>query len=70
MRIFGIVLIVIGLFLLFSNGISFKTEKKVADIGPVEINKKETKHVRWPAYAGVVVIFAGAGLAIWGGKRK
>ncbi|MCW3123007.1 MAG: hypothetical protein JWQ38_2499 [Flavipsychrobacter sp.] len=46
------------------NGFNFETEKRVADIGPLKIDKKETKHVGWPAYAGGVAVIAGIILAV------
>lgn len=52
------------------NGISFKEKKEVAEIGPVEINKTETKTVGWPIYTGGIVIGAGIILIIAGAKKK
>ena len=48
MRIAGIILIVAGILMFIFNGINFTTEKKVVDLGPVEINKKEKKSVGLP----------------------
>jgi hypothetical protein len=45
--------------MLIFRGFSFTKEKKVADIGPVEINKKEKKSVAWPLYAGGIAVAAG-----------
>ena len=36
----GIVLVVIGALMVVYNGFNYVTEKKVVDIGPIEINKK------------------------------
>lgn len=69
MRTFGIILVIAGLAMLIFRGISFTTEKKVVDLGPLEINKKERKSVNWPLYAGVVVALAGA-VMIVADKRK
>lgn len=70
MRIAGIVLIVLGIVMLVFNGINFQTEKKVVDAGPIEINKKENKHIGWPTYAGGAVIVVGVILAVAGNKKK
>lgn len=51
------------------SGFDFTREKKVADIGPLEINKQENKHVGWPTYAGALVLVAGVGLTIAGRKK-
>lgn len=70
MKIAGIVLIVIGILMFVFNTISFKDKKEVADIGPIEINKTETKTLGWPVYAGGIVIGAGVVLLIAGAKKK
>ncbi len=45
MKILGIGLIVIGIVMLVFRGFNFTQEKKVVDLGPVEINKKENKEI-------------------------
>lgn len=69
MKGLGIVLIVIGIAMLIFRGFSVQTEKKVIDLGPVEVNKKENKWVGWPVYAGGVAIIAGL-VMIVADKRK
>lgn len=69
MRVFAIVLIIAGILMIVFTGINFKTEKKVADIGPLEVNKTETRHVGWPTYAGGVILLAGVVL-VFAGKKK
>lgn len=69
MKTIGIILVIAGLAMLLFRGISFTTEKKVVDIGPLELNKKERKSVNWPLYAGVVVTLAGA-VMIMADRRK
>ncbi|MEO6490743.1 MAG: hypothetical protein ABIO04_12440 [Ferruginibacter sp.] len=59
MRVFGIILIIAGMLMLIFRNFSFTEEKKVVDIGPIEINKKENKTVGWPLYAGGIAIAAG-----------
>jgi uncharacterized membrane protein HdeD (DUF308 family) len=70
MKIFGIILIVAGILMLVFKGFNFTQEKKVADIGPLEINKKENKSVAWPMYAGVAALVAGVAVVIFSGKTK
>ncbi|GAA4301789.1 hypothetical protein [Compostibacter hankyongensis] len=71
MRVTGIILILIGIaMLIFTGGINFQTKKKVVDAGPIQIDKKENKHVGWPAYAGGVIVVAGIVVLLAGGKRK
>lgn len=69
MRILGIILIVLGIVMAIFNGFNFTKKEKVADIGPVEINKNENKHVGWPTYVGGVVVIAGIVLVVAGKKK-
>ncbi|WP_290797708.1 hypothetical protein [Flavihumibacter sp. UBA7668] len=69
MRVFGIILIVIGIAMFLFRGFSFTQEKNVVDLGPVEINKKEKKNVSWPMYAGAIVTAVGAFLVVSGKKK-
>jgi hypothetical protein len=70
MRVFGIVLIVTGILMMVFNGFNFTTEKEIADLGPIEINKKESKTVVWPTYAGIAVLVAGIAAIAIGGKKS
>ena len=45
MKAIGIVLIIVGVLMLVFNGFNVKKKENVADIGPIEINKTETKRV-------------------------
>ena len=70
MKSLGIVLIVVGIGMALIRGFSVQTEKKVVDLGPVEINKKENKWIGWPVYAGVIIAIAGIVLVISDKKRS
>lgn len=70
MKTLGIVLIVIGVVMALTKGFSFITEKEVADIGPIEINKKDRKSVGWPTYAGVGVALVGVVLVVAAKKKS
>jgi uncharacterized membrane protein YidH (DUF202 family) len=69
MKIFGIVLIAVGILMLVMKGFNFTQEKKVVDIGPLEINAKERKTVAWPTYAGVIALVAGVALVALDRKK-
>ncbi|MVT09024.1 hypothetical protein [Chitinophaga tropicalis] len=69
MKTFGIILIVIGIAMIVIRGFSVQTEKKVVDLGPVEVNKKENHWVGWPVYAGGIIIVAGIVLVLNGRKK-
>jgi len=69
MRVLGIILIVAGVLMLIFRSFSFTQEKKVVDIGPLEINKKENKRVEWPLYAGGIAVAAGIIIMVAGKKK-
>lgn len=69
MKAIGIAMIVIGIAMIVFRGFSVQTEKKVVDIGPVEINKKENRWIGWPTYGGAIAIAAGV-LLIIADKKK
>jgi uncharacterized membrane protein HdeD (DUF308 family) len=59
MRTLGIVLIVVGILMFIFTGFNYQTEKRVADIGPIKIDKTENHSVGWPMYAGGLAVLAG-----------
>lgn len=69
MRVLGVVLIVLGVLMLAIRGFNYKTEKKVVDIGPIEVNKQENHEVNWPMYAGGAALIAGIVLVAAGRKK-
>ncbi|MES2848191.1 MAG: hypothetical protein V4685_04005 [Bacteroidota bacterium] len=69
MKLFGIILIAAGILMLVFGNVSFTTEKKVVDIGPVEINKKEKKTIAWPNYAGIIAVVGGIVVLAVGNKK-
>lgn len=69
MKPIGILLIVAGILMLVFGNVSFTKEKKVVDIGPVEINKKEKKTIAWPNYAGIIAIVGGVVVLLADSKK-
>jgi len=69
MKGLGIAIIIIGIVMMVFRSINFTTEKNVADIGPLEINKEENKTVDWPLYAGIVVTVAGVVVLVAANKK-
>jgi len=70
MKTVGIVLIIIGIVMMVFRSFNFTSEKKVADVGPLEINKQENHTVNWPLYAGIVVTVAGVVVLVASNKNK
>ena len=69
MKAIGVILIVLGLGMLIFRGFSVQTEKKVVDLGPLEVNKKENKWVGWPVYAGGIALIAGVIMVVADRKK-
>lgn len=69
MKTLGIVLIIAGIAMIIIRGFSVTTEKKVVDLGPLEVNKKENKWIGWPTYAGAAVAVIGVVLVATDKKR-
>lgn len=70
MKILGIVLIVLGIAMIVFREVRFTKTEEVADLGPIELNKKEQKRVTWPTYAGITVSLIGAIVLVAAGKKR
>jgi uncharacterized membrane protein YdcZ (DUF606 family) len=60
MKTAGIILIVIGIFMVLIRGVWVPVEKNIVDVGPLKIDKKENKWIGWPTYTGAILVMAGA----------
>ena len=59
MKGLGAALIAIGIVLIIITGFNVVTEKKVVDLGPIQVDKKENHPVRWSPILGGVLILSG-----------
>lgn len=57
--ILGIALVVIGLVALAYQGITYTTQKKIVDIGPIQATKKEHHTVSLPPILGALALIGG-----------
>jgi hypothetical protein len=64
--VIGIVLIVIGVIALAYGGISFTTKEKVAEIGPLKLEKDKTHSVPLSPALGVLALVGGVALLVVG----
>jgi hypothetical protein len=69
MKTLGFVLLVAGIVMILVRGFFVTTEKKVVDVGSLEITKKENKWIGWPVYAGGAVAVLGLILVLTDKKR-
>jgi uncharacterized membrane protein YidH (DUF202 family) len=69
MKILGIVLIIAGVIALVYGGFSYTTTKKAVDMGPIQIDRKESHSVPLPPVLGVIAIVGGGALLYFGAKK-
>ena len=68
--VLGIILIIFGIFVLASEGISYTKTEKVLDIGPIEATEQHLKTIPIPPVAGGAAVVAGLALVIIGARRR
>jgi uncharacterized membrane protein len=66
----GIVLIVLGAVALAYQGITYTTQEKVVDLGPLKITKEEKKTVPLPPLLGGLALAAGVVLVVVGSRSR
>ena len=68
--IVGIILIIFGVFVLLSEGITYTKTEKVLDIGPIEATQKKQKTIPIHPVAGGAALAAGVVLVIAGSRGR
>ena len=58
-RLFGFMLVILGVLMMVYTGFNYVTTKKVVDLGAIQIDKKENHFVDWSPIAGIVLVFGG-----------
>jgi hypothetical protein len=69
LKLFGAVLIVLGLLGLLYGGFSYTKNTHDVKLGPIELSVKEKESINVPVWAGVAAIAAGAALLLFGGRK-
>ena len=59
MKNLAMVLIALGIIMMIYTGFNFVTEKKVVDLGPIQVNQKENHPVQWSPIVGGVLLLGG-----------
>ena len=67
-KILGVILIVLGLTGLVWGGITYTTQEKVLDIGPIHASRETTHSVPLPPIAGALAFVGGIALLVTGRK--
>ncbi len=68
--IVGIILVVLGIVALAYQGITYKTEKNIADIGPLHATKEERHTIPLPPVLGGLALAGGVVLIVVGAKQS
>jgi uncharacterized membrane protein YidH (DUF202 family) len=69
MKIFGVILVIVGVIALIYGGITWTTHKKAVDLGPIQVDKSEQHSIPLPPLLGVVAIIGGGALFLFGAKE-
>lgn len=59
MKSLGIILVIVGIFMIVINGFNFVSKEKVIDLGAVEVNKAEAHPVQWSPIIGSILLVGG-----------
>lgn len=65
----GILLIVLGFFMIAYKGITYTKREKIAEIGPIEATKETHKTIPLSPIIGGLAIAGGIGLVVVGVKK-
>lgn len=66
----GIILIVLGIAGFIAGGFSYTHEKKVIDMGPVQVKHQETRTVPISPILSAIALIAGVGLVVVGTRSR
>jgi formate hydrogenlyase subunit 4 len=58
-RALGLILVVLGIIALAYQGITYTTQKKIVDIGPIQATKQKHHTVPLPPVLGVLALVGG-----------
>lgn len=70
MKVVGVILIVLGLLGFIFGGVSFQQDEKVADLGPLEISREETRTIPITPIASGAAVLAGIALVVADTRRR
>jgi hypothetical protein len=70
MRVVGIILIIIGIIGFAWGGLGWTTEKKDAQLGPLEISHRESHGIAFPSVASGICLVGGIVLVIVASRKS
>ena len=69
MKIVGVILIVLGIVALAYQGITYTTQEKVVDLGPLKVEAKKEKTIPLPPLLGAILLVGGVVLVAVSARR-
>jgi hypothetical protein len=70
MKIFGIILIILGVLALVYQGIQYTTKEKILDIGSIKLSADTKKTIPLPPIVGGIALVAGIALILVDRRKK
>jgi drug/metabolite transporter (DMT)-like permease len=70
MTALGILLAVLGIFVLVYQGFNYTHTEKVLDVGPIHATRDDTERVPIPPILGGLALLGGVALLVMGAKQK
>jgi drug/metabolite transporter (DMT)-like permease len=69
LTIIGVLLIIVGLIALAVQGVTFFSQERVVDVGPVKVDVEKPHTIAWHPLAGIAAVVAGLVLVAVGTRR-
>jgi uncharacterized membrane protein len=66
----GILLVILGALALAYQGISYTSQEKILDVGPIHATAETHKRIPLPPILGGLMLVGGVGLLVMGARRK
>jgi hypothetical protein len=70
MRVFGIILVLLGVVAMAYGGVTYTKREKVLDVGPVEASVDKKERIPLSPVVGGVAVVAGLALVFAGSRRR
>lgn len=66
----GILLVILGALALAYQGISYTSQEKIIDVGPIHATAERQKRIPLPPILGGLMLVGGVSLLVMGARRK
>ena len=69
-KVFGMILIGLGLVALVYQGFTYTTREKVVDFGPIQVTSEKTKSIPLPPIIGGAALICGIALMVVDSRKR